>query len=975
MELQSELLRRRIDLGNLATGVIGTAAATVDIISDIGIAQTAANALFTLPAPTDTSNGRSVSVANSGTAPFTINGINVGVGNFSTFEWHNGTWRTHVGLAGSDFWRSGSINGILPDGVTDTQDAIFHNGQVVVDTGTSTDTGLTLAQLKGTTAADRDATVELGNTMTAIGVDATGKVRISNSLGITDSRATDTLPQAYAMGTYEEFKQSATIGLSAASVGGNIPTYSELHTTRRYGYAGDLSGGPVRQDVDLDDGRQYFRLSVNATTWGPWTLESKPASDFNLQDLLQLSGTAKVSLNGEITWTNRLITMTAGNGRNQEPSGYHDINTPAVGLAIPVSDGTTRVVVAATAGQTGLSGGVLINSWEALWYLVPRGSGNGFVPANFRIQVYSSATTAGLFAPAINPQGDAGTWVRICSRNGDSQGNEFHWGFGESCGVGAQFGGAGMAAQETSARQMDKTRALIGGYAFRPWNLTNSVTSFGFNGSYIRAISSGGNSADINSSGYRDINPPAAGTVIYGVGGVANSAWRATVANDGMYRMGEAYLGEGPTAATAVADLGTYETLWFAHDVNGGTNAGTWYKTFYGNNFVAPAHWIFVAQRNDGGFITIFTGEELNRGEFLWAGKREQLLNKSRFEVTSMGRFDCRWTQAGFFAGTAANGIASGGGTAGVLVSWPANTLMSAMDSDQGRAFTWIEVPTAGYAIPMLDAAGTRTRVVQTIGGTRFIPLGAWESLVYIPQQNGPNNSTVDRGWFIVNYGDSRHIPANAMTIASWAANGAQAGASTNKTRIKMGDGTYIQPGVSLQSVGAAVLGDHAQGTTVDDWRNVVVAGQTGPGMSAVMPAVVGVTGPYGAPYTPQYRAISNQLSPRGSVELRGLLALNTNITVGSPIIAFLPGVFVVNNPIVMAQATSSGLQDNQPVPVQLRFSNGTINGSDGTTITAFSGSLNTTINPYFTLAANGNGKAAGALAWVSFDNIILPHG
>lgn len=975
MEINSYLLRERINLGNLAAGPIGTAAATVDIVADIGIAQTTAGVVLSLPNPTDTRNGRSVSVANSGSTSFTVNGINIGVGNFSTFEWHNGTWRTHVGLAGSDFWRSGSINGVLPDGVTDTQDAIFHNGQVVVDTGTITDTGLTLAQLKGVTAGDRDGTVELGNAMTAIGVDATGKVRISNSLGVTDSRATDTLPQAYQMGTYEEFKTSSVVGLTAASVGGSIPTYSELHTTRRYGFAGDLSGGPVRQDVDLDDGRQYFRLSINATTWGPWTLESKPASDFNLQDMLHLSGTAKVSLTNEITWAGRLITMTAGNGRNQEPSGYHDINTPAVGLAIPVSDGSTRVVTAATAGQTGLSGGVPLNIWESLWYFVPRGSGNGFVPANFRIQVYSSAATAGLFAPAIDPQGDAGTWVRICSRNGDNSSNEFHWGFGESCGTGAQFGGAGMAAQETSARQMDKTRALIGGYAFRPWNLTNSAVSFGFNGSYIRSISSGGASSDINASGYRDINPPAAGTIIYGVGGLANSAWRATVANDAMNRMGEAYLGEGPSAVTLVADLGTYETLWFAHDVNGGTNVGTWYKTVYWGNFVAPAHWIFVAQRNDGGFVTIFTGEELDRGEFLWAGKREKILSKSRFEITSSGRFDCRFTSNPFFAGTAANGIGTSGSAAGALISWPDNSgMMAAMDSDQGRPYTWINVPSAGYAIPMLDAAGTRTRVVQTISGKRYIPLSQWETLVYIPSQNGISAGTLDRGWFVVNYGDTRHIPANALTIATWSADGAFAGANTNKTRIKMGDGTYIQPGLTFPTA-APVQGDHAHGTTMDDWRDIVVAGQTGPGMTAALPAVVGITGPWGAPYNPQFRVISNQLSPRGSIELRGLFSLNTNVVAVSTVIGFLPGVQVYQTSIVMAQATASSLQDNQPVPIQVRLSNQTINGSSGVAIIAFNSSLNTTINPYFTLAANGNGKAAGTLTWLAFDNIFVPHG
>jgi hypothetical protein len=306
-----------------------------------------------------------------------------------------------------------------------------------------------------------------------------------------------------------------------------------------------------------------------------------------------------------------------------------------------------------------------------------------------------------LFGAAIDAQQDAGQWVRVVSRSGDNSSSQFMWGFGETCSAGAQFGNAGMAEQEALARHADKTRYLANGMAFRPWNLTNSVQSFGFSGSYLRSISAASGLGDGNAGGYRDVNPPAAGTIIYGVGGVANTAWRATNANDAMYRMGEAYTGEGPSAATAVCDLTTYNTLWFAHDINGGTNTGTWYRTQYNSAHVVPPHWVFVAQLGDDNLITIFTGEKLNRGEFLWNGKRDRLQTTSRVEITSSGRFDCRFTQANFFAGTAANGIASGGGTSGVLISWPDNSgLMAAMDSDQGRPYTWVNIPATGVCNP-----------------------------------------------------------------------------------------------------------------------------------------------------------------------------------------------------------------------------------------------------------------------------------
>lgn len=62
-------------LGNFATGgVIGTAATTVDIVGNLGIAQTTAGQTLSLPNPTITRPGLQTIVANTGTAAFTIYG-------------------------------------------------------------------------------------------------------------------------------------------------------------------------------------------------------------------------------------------------------------------------------------------------------------------------------------------------------------------------------------------------------------------------------------------------------------------------------------------------------------------------------------------------------------------------------------------------------------------------------------------------------------------------------------------------------------------------------------------------------------------------------------------------------------------------------------------------------------------------------------------------------------------------------------
>jgi hypothetical protein len=928
MEVNGPLLIERLNLGNFpAGGAIGLAANTIDIVAGIGINQTTAGQILTLPVPTDPRDGRSISVANSGTQSFTLSGVVITPNNYSSFEYHGGTWRSLTAIAASDYWRSDPAD-LIPDGVNDITEAIARKGQVKVSTAVSGDSGLTTNDLRGGTGVASGVYrtgIENGNTVTAIGVDLNGKIRLSNSLAVTDSRAVNTLPQDYPMGTYEEFKQSTTLGLTIP----NAPTYVQTRTVRMYGFLTDFSGGPARQDIDLIDGRQYFRLSTSATTWGAWILKSKPASDFDMQGLLSLNGTAKVSLTGEVSWTNRFITMTAGS-RLQETSGYHDVGMPPVGTAIPVSNGTTVVVTAATAGQTGLSGGIPLTAWQSLWYYAPRNTANATVSTNFRIQNYAdqSAGTNGLNGTA-NLDIDSSEWVRICSR--DDQ-NQFYWGTGDTTRLGYQFG-LGMDTQEVIERTSDKGRYLANGYAFRPWNLTDTnAPSFGFT-SYIRTISQGSNNTYSMTSGYRDIPTPTNGLVIYGAFGAANTAWRTNTANDAMSRMGEVFAGSVPATAVVMDFPAGYYSLFWAPDVNGGVTAGTWYITNYSFSTAIPPHWVFVAGRRDDDYnkIICWNGTALNRGDCLWRGNRDYSYERSRGSITTQGVFDCRWTQANFFAGTGANGLGTAGSTSGALVHWPNNTMMWGMDSStpQSGGYIWLQIPSAGYGIPVLDAAGTRTRVVQTISGRNYVPLAQWETLVYIPDSRSSANTSVDRGWFVTNYGDLRNLPAHSITVASYAAPALINGVSTGKTRIKLGEGVYVQPGLSL-AVGTPTYGDHATGTSVD-WRPVVVAGQTPPAGVAALPAVTGV-----AAGTAVFRYMTSQSESRGRIEMAGYINTSNAIPDGT-VIAFLPGVnphsAEVNWLGVSARHAGNSVT---PTSCFIVVNNATVGGQTGTQIQIF---------------------------------------
>lgn len=135
MELNSYLLRPRINLSNFATGgVIGTAVATVDIVSSLSVTQTTALQTLSLPSPTITIDGLDLVVYNAGTIKFDMHTLTIDPGKFAIFEWHNGGWRAPVaGSTPADFWRSGVGATALPDGTTDLTENIRRNGAVGIN--------------------------------------------------------------------------------------------------------------------------------------------------------------------------------------------------------------------------------------------------------------------------------------------------------------------------------------------------------------------------------------------------------------------------------------------------------------------------------------------------------------------------------------------------------------------------------------------------------------------------------------------------------------------------------------------------------------------------------------------------------------------------------------------------------------------------------------------------------------------------
>lgn len=110
-------------------------------------------------------------------------------------------------------------------------------------------------------------------------------------------------------------------------------------------------------------------------------------------------GNITVNSSGYVLWSARFLTVSNGRGTNFSTSGYFDINCPTSGTITGVGG---AVNVTATAA------GIPLAAWHSLYYILPIGSSNTSVPANFRIVTYS----ADLDIPY--------NWILICSRNGDN---------------------------------------------------------------------------------------------------------------------------------------------------------------------------------------------------------------------------------------------------------------------------------------------------------------------------------------------------------------------------------------------------------------------------------------------------------------------------------------------------------------------------------------------------------------------------
>ena len=110
-------------------------------------------------------------------------------------------------------------------------------------------------------------------------------------------------------------------------------------------------------------------------------------------------GTITVDGSGNVLWTGRFIVISNGSGTHFSTNGYFDIDCPTTG---------TITGVGGASNKTATTAGIPVGAWEALYYILPIGSTNGTVAANFRVASY----VAGLEVPS--------NWILLCVVNGDN---------------------------------------------------------------------------------------------------------------------------------------------------------------------------------------------------------------------------------------------------------------------------------------------------------------------------------------------------------------------------------------------------------------------------------------------------------------------------------------------------------------------------------------------------------------------------
>lgn len=297
-----------VAFGNYAANApIGTAAATVDAYSIIGILQSTAGITLTLPTPTQSTLYRAVSIVNIGSTAFTISAAVTCVVAPNTAQqliWNGTSWITGPATTS---WTGGNVNNYV---------------QISYAGGSSTSNSPLTIQSNNTRGGSTYSEQIWMNNSNAGATNPNKYVRMNNAgeLEIVNSAYTDTLLNLTDSGvlTVPDTVQGGTSGTTAFIAGAGAVNNVSLQVPANSAIRNTTNGNT----------NMYFDVSTGGTTNGVFNFRSSSNYNYCLQmnpSTAAFGGsvTAGSSTGNSFTYTNRgVLTTTNGQEVSMDNVGF-----------------------------------------------------------------------------------------------------------------------------------------------------------------------------------------------------------------------------------------------------------------------------------------------------------------------------------------------------------------------------------------------------------------------------------------------------------------------------------------------------------------------------------------------------------------------------------------------------------------------------------------------------------------------------
>jgi hypothetical protein len=330
-----------------------------------------------------------------------------------------------------------------------------NEGSLTVGVGTAS-TSLINSNTSGSTpvtlqAGSNISLTESGNTITIASTNPGGTVtNVATGSGLTGGPITGTGTISVATGgiTSTHIADGTIAAADLANTGVGAGTYNSVTVNTQ----GQVTAGINRtitgttNQVDVTNGNFAANPNVGIS----------PTYTADLAAKTNMTGGGTVVWTGSnLSWTSRFIVISNGRGTYFAASGYFDMSMPADGTVIPGLGGASNHTV---------TGGVItIPAWQALYYILPIGSGNGSVAANYRIVSYT--------ADFVVPE----NWILVALRNGDDQ--TLRLGTGETLTAGQTNGVAGGDYIHNTTTQQATSNFNISGAGVVGTTLTTGTSA------------------------------------------------------------------------------------------------------------------------------------------------------------------------------------------------------------------------------------------------------------------------------------------------------------------------------------------------------------------------------------------------------------------------------------------------------------------------------------------------------------------